>query len=84
MHAMRIYGDDGASSIEFDAYRSGVSELAWIVEDRRLQEALWHALEGQAGLALFPASPIRELEFSQRQAGVILEDGPKGTSWRRA
>ena len=75
VHAMRIYGDDGASRIEFDAYRSGVSELAWIVEDRRLQEALWRALEGQEGLSLFPAASIRELEFSQQQAGVMLEDG---------
>jgi ubiquinone biosynthesis UbiH/UbiF/VisC/COQ6 family hydroxylase len=71
---MRVYGDDGASRIEFDAYRSGVSELAWIVEDRRLQEALWRALEGQEGLALYPASSIRDLEISQRQVTAILGD----------
>ena len=44
VHAMRIYGD-GASHIEFDAYRAGVSELAWIVEDALLQDELWRALE---------------------------------------
>src|SRR5260221_666512 len=75
VHAMRVFGDDGASSIAFDAYRSGVSELAWIVEDRRLQEALWGALERQEGLARLPASSIRELEFSQRQVGITLDDG---------
>ena len=44
VHAMRIYGDQ-ASSLEFDAYSAGVPELAWIVEDRLLQEALWRGLE---------------------------------------
>ena len=44
VHAMRIYGDQ-SSMLEFDAYGAGVPELAWIVEDRLLQEALWHELE---------------------------------------
>jgi len=42
---MRVFGDDGRSSLEFDAYRAGVPELAWIVEDAALQDALWQALE---------------------------------------
>jgi ubiquinone biosynthesis UbiH/UbiF/VisC/COQ6 family hydroxylase len=45
VHAMRVFGDDGSSRIRFDAYRSGVSELAWIVEDAALQDALWQGLE---------------------------------------
>lgn len=43
VYAMRIYGD-GASHIEFDAYRAGVPELAWIVEDALLQDELWRGL----------------------------------------
>jgi ubiquinone biosynthesis UbiH/UbiF/VisC/COQ6 family hydroxylase len=49
VHAMRIYGDD-ASRIEFDAYRAGLPELAWIVEDRLLQDALWRGLDAEIGL----------------------------------
>jgi 2-octaprenylphenol hydroxylase len=75
VHAMRVYGDDGASQIDFDAYRTGCAELAWIVEDRLLQEALWRGLERQEGLTLFPASTIRDLEISERQATAILHDG---------
>jgi 2-polyprenylphenol 6-hydroxylase len=75
VHAMRVYGDDGASLLEFDAYRSGCSELAWIVEDRLLQDALWRGLEGQDGLSLIAGSPIRELRFGERQASLSLEDG---------
>src|SRR5436189_5056480 len=63
VHAMRIYGDDGASLIEFDAYRSGCSELAWIVEDRLLQDALWGGLQGQEGLTRFSASSLPRLEL---------------------
>ena len=43
--AMRVYGDDGHSRIEFDAYRAGVPALAWIVEDAALQDALWQVLD---------------------------------------
>lgn len=48
VHAMRVLGDD-ASRIEFDAYRAGVPALAWIVEDRLLQDALWRDLDADAG-----------------------------------
>ena len=75
VHAMRVYGDDGDSRIEFDAYRTGCAELAWIVEDRQLQEALWRGLEGQQGLTLFPAASIQDLEFAERQASLSLADG---------
>ena len=75
VHAMRVYGDDGASLIEFDAYRTGCSELAWIVEDRMLQVALWSGLKGQDGLSLFSASPVRKLEFPGTLAVLSLDDG---------
>lgn len=75
VHAMRVHGDDGDSAIEFDSYRSGVSELAWIVEDRRLQEALWRGLETQERLSLHARAPIRELRVGEREARLALQDG---------
>jgi ubiquinone biosynthesis UbiH/UbiF/VisC/COQ6 family hydroxylase len=57
VHAMRIYGDEG-SCLEFDAYAAGVLELAWIVEDAVLQDALWRDLDvevvapAQGGIAI--------------------------------
>lgn len=77
VHAMRVYGDDGESLIEFDAYRTGCAELAWIVEDRQLQEALWRGLEGQAGLALFTGSSVQDLHIAAERASLRLEDGRK-------
>jgi len=75
VHRMRVHGDDGTSVLEFDAYRSGAGELAWIVEDRRVQEALWHALEGQPGLSVIRGSSVRALEMSGQRATLLLEDG---------
>jgi ubiquinone biosynthesis UbiH/UbiF/VisC/COQ6 family hydroxylase len=75
VHRMLVHGDDGASRIEFDAYRSGAAELAWIAEDRRVQEALWRTLEGQPGLSLYSAAPVRDLRLGERRATLLLEDG---------
>ncbi|HEX6266125.1 MAG TPA: FAD-dependent monooxygenase, partial [Burkholderiales bacterium] len=67
VHAMRIYGDD-ASHIEFDAYRAGVPALAWIVEDRLLQDALWRGLDAQTGV---PES----IEVNPQSIALHLADG---------
>jgi ubiquinone biosynthesis UbiH/UbiF/VisC/COQ6 family hydroxylase len=75
VHAMRVYGDDGESLIEFDAYRTGCAELAWIVEDRLLQKALWHGLERQDALALYPESAILDLDIAGPQVSLSLADG---------
>jgi len=77
VHAMRVYGDDGESLIEFDAYRTGCSELAWIVEDCLLQDALWRGLEGQEGLTRFSASSLRNMELGGSHASGSLDDGRK-------
>jgi len=80
VRSMRVYGDDGESLIEFDAYRSGCSELAWIVEDRWLQESLWRRLESQDGLSFFHSASVQALEIALTHAGVLLEDGRELTA----
>src|SRR5262245_26536615 len=72
VHAMRIYGDQ-ASTLEFDAYGAGVPELAWIVEDAVLQNALWRDIDAQV---LAPAHCERLLVDDEK---VILELKNKGT-----
>jgi ubiquinone biosynthesis UbiH/UbiF/VisC/COQ6 family hydroxylase len=75
VHAMRVHGDDGKSVIEFDAYRTGVSELAWIVEDRCLQEALWLGLEAQERLSVYAGTAIGDLQIGDSTANIVLDDG---------
>ena len=74
VHAMQVFGDSEGSRIGFDAYRGGVAELAWIVEDRVLQAALWNALDSQDGLELFAPSRCESLELGAR-AALRLADG---------
>ena len=74
VHAMRVYGDDGQSKIEFDAYAAGASELAWIVEDALLQDALWRVLETQEQLELVAPGDCEWLEAASDGATVVLRD----------
>lgn len=75
VHAMRIWGDDGRSKIEFDAYQSGVSELAWIVEDALLQDGLWRLLQTQERLEVVAPAEFEWFEASAAGAKVALRDG---------
>lgn len=74
VHAMRVHGDAPGAAIEFDAYRAGVPELAWIVEERELQAALWAALGTQDGLEILAPARCTALELGT-DARVTLEDG---------
>lgn len=67
---MRICGDD-ASLLEFDAYRAGVPELAWIVEDGTLQQALWRDLE----VDVFVPAQCARLSIDESAASLLLSDG---------
>lgn len=75
VHAMRVFGDDGRSRLEFDAYRAGASELAWIVEDALLQDALWASLSGQAQLELLAPGRCEKLALDATGASIALADG---------
>jgi len=75
VYAMRVYGDDGASLLEFDAYRAGVPELAWIVEDAQLLGALWRALEARDGLEIVAPAECERIETSSGHVSVALRDG---------
>lgn len=75
VHSMQVYGDDGHSLLEFDAYRSGVPELAWIVEGDALHEALGRALEARDQLERFTPAQCNALELSAQGARLRLYDG---------
>ncbi len=77
VHAMRVFGDDAASRLEFDAYGAGVPELAWIVEHSRLQRALVRDLPMQAGqgamLTLGPeGARLRLQDGSEISASLVV------------
>src|SRR5262245_31886710 len=49
---MQVFGDDGKARLEFDAYRSGLPELAAIVEESNLRQATAKAMADQAGVEI--------------------------------
>ena len=74
VRAMEIHGDAGGR-LDFTAYGSGVSELAWILESSLMQRELWETVKRQGNLALFcPARP-QALTFEADAAQLTLDDG---------
>ena len=75
VHAMRVFGDRPGSVIEFDAYRAGVPELAWTVEDAILQDAMWQAVQGADGIEVLAPAACEALEVTKEGARVVLRGG---------
>ncbi|MGH8751325.1 MAG: UbiH/UbiF family hydroxylase [Burkholderiales bacterium] len=72
---MQIYGDDGVSHLGFSAYDCGLSELALIVENRMLQQALWQQLNAQENLQLYCPAQCAAVEWTAQQVELRLKDG---------
>lgn len=75
VRAMRVFGDDGRSNVEFDAYRAGVAELAWIVEDGALQAALWESLAAAEGVRVLAPERLERLRITPDAARLELSGG---------
>ena len=71
---MRVFGDE-ASVIEFSAYRNGVPELASIVEEANLQQALRSSLRAQENLTLLSGVECTGARWSDALATLSLSDG---------
>lgn len=74
VHEMLVFGD-GNSKLEFSAYRSGVSELAAIVEESNLQQALTASLDGQADLVLSSGVECLRANWTESAAVLALSNG---------
>lgn len=75
VRAMRVFGDDARSALSFDAYRAGVAELAWIVEDGALQTALWEALAAEGSVRVLAPGRLERLEVAPDRARLLLRGG---------
>ena len=71
---MRVFGDD-KSELDFSAYQLGAPELAFILENRLLQQALWDGLQQQDNLKLFNPARCADLTWHPDAARLTLEDG---------
>ena len=74
VYGMDICGDSGAQ-LNFDAYREGLPQLAWIIESNRLQYGLWAALQEQDNLTIFARTHAQQLAWSASAAHLVVDDG---------
>lgn len=79
IEAMEVYGDDGRTRLRFSAYEAGLRELAFIVENRELQHALWRCAREQ-GVSIFCPAHWIALEFGAECARLRLADGTEITA----
>lgn len=75
VEAMAIFGDDGQSRLDFDAYAAGLGQLAYILENRMLQAALWQALAAAPQVTLYCPASCAALAIEADVARLSLEDG---------
>ena len=75
VEAMLVYGDRSVSPLRFDAYESGLRELAYVVENGWLQHALWQTVEEQASISFRAGARCVEVEWGRSDARLVLEDG---------
>ena len=61
---MQVYGDDGASRLDFSAYDCGLPELAFTAENRLLQHVMWQQLGAQQNLTLICPGECEAIEWA--------------------
>ncbi len=74
VETMRVFGDEGME-LDFSAYQLGEPELAFILENRQLQQVLWQGLHEQDNLTLFHPARCASLVWQDEAAHLQLEDG---------
>ena len=79
VETMRVYGDEPGARLEFSAYEAGLRELAFIVESRRLQQALLDTTRGEDLRVHCPAG-WTAIEFHENHVAVRLDDGAELTA----
>lgn len=69
---MEVHGDAGGA-LQFDAYEAHTDSLAWIVENRQLQTAIWTELRQTSALILQTRPQALQIDFDA--ATCVLENG---------
>jgi len=72
---MEVTGDDAVSRLTFDAYRSGVRELAVIAENSNLQSAVHRALEQRVLVRVLAGRRCESVNWNNAGVSVNLDDG---------
>ena len=75
IEAMRVYGDDLTACLDFSAYDAGLRELAFVVENRLLQDALWQQLRSADCVRVFCPARCAAVAWTSAAVTLQLEGG---------
>lgn len=76
VYSMAVFGDDSAARLDFSAYNIGVPELAFIVENRQLQNAAWEELKRRENqIQVFCPAQCSLMLRAESHAELHLDDG---------
>lgn len=75
VETMAIFGDQQSGTLEFSAYDAGMRELAYIVENRELQRALWGALIQASHVSLYTDTRCEDVIWEKDRARIVLQQG---------
>ena len=75
IEAMHVYGDELTGRLDFSAYDTGLRELAFIVENRLLQNLLWQQLRSAVHISVYCPARCASVAWEPAAVALRLEDG---------
>ena len=76
VYEMAVFGDDNSAHINFSAYEIGLSELAFIAENRQLQTAVWDVLKSSnENIHIYCPAKCTSIVWEESHVEVQLEGG---------
>lgn len=75
VETMHVHGDEPSAQLTFSAYDAGLSELAFIAENGRLQAALRQCLQRAAQLRLIGPLQCESLQQHADHSAICLSNG---------
>jgi len=76
VYKMAVFGDDSAARLDFSAYDIGLTGLAFIIENRQLQTAVWAALKrSKKHIKIFCPAQCSSIAWTESHADLHLADG---------
>jgi 2-octaprenylphenol hydroxylase len=72
---MRVWDALAPAELRFDAATWGLCALGWMVENRLIQHALWHALRADGRVHLRVPATVRATAHHEHWRSLTLDDG---------
>lgn len=76
VYEMVVFGDDNSARLDFNAYNSGMSELAFIAENRQLQATAWSLLKRpENNVEILNHVECASIKWNESHADLYLTNG---------